>query len=353
MGHHRHLSQALLLAAIGDLVMRPQQREIGSILSPCYNRLTIIIQSASEDLENLITPDLSSMTDLDHPIAVTNHGAQRLPTYTSRGSTGPVTTAHQDITRSGRLLTVQRYWASPIRADSLIEAQLLILTFATGIQDSISYPDFRCFASNQTGNTVVLAVALAGGVGELFDPANVGASLGAFLLGALATGHLGLVFGRRRRVWQFTVGLAQTMMVLGAAWIQFGHGANESGVWPRAALALIATASGSQVAAARAFQIPEITTAMATAAWVDFIIDENLLLWRNRSRNRRALFLFVLVAGSFAGAYARAGIGSPKAIIISGVLKGLATLLILFATAVKTKPPAQNSTPLDCTSAAH
>ncbi|TKA22048.1 hypothetical protein B0A50_08430 [Salinomyces thailandicus] len=240
-------------------------------------------------------------------------------------------TSPRDAGQPTFLTRYLQYWHADLRVDAFIELQLLLLTFATGIQDGISYPDFRCFASNQTGNTVVLAVALAGGVADLFDPVNVGISLAAFLAGAVLTGRVGITVGRRRRAWQFGVNLAQTFMVMGAAWIQFVHGVEERGAWARATLTLIAFPSGAQVAAARAMRIPEISTAMATAAWVDLLIDENLMTWRNRPRNRRILFLVALVAGSFAGAFARTGVGSPMALVISGVVKALVTGGILFS----------------------
>ena len=41
-------------------------------------------------------------------------------------------------------------------------------------------------------------------------------------------------------------------------------------------IALLALSSGGQVAMARALQMTEITTAMATAAYVDLFIDVNL-----------------------------------------------------------------------------
>lgn len=242
--------------------------------------------------------------------------------------------ARPNSTRHPSLLSwngLKLYWLVDLRVNVFIEAQLLLLTFAIGIQDAISYPDFRCFASNQTGNTVVLAVALAGQAGGLFDAANTGVSLGAFLMGAIFSGHLGNYLGRRRRVWQVAIALAQVFMVTGSAWIQYVHGTHASGAWARTALALLAFASGSQVAVARAFRIPEITTAMATAAWVDLLIDENLFARQNRSRDRRALFLATLVVGSFAGAYARKAIGSPNAIILSAGVKVLVIVAMLIS----------------------
>lgn len=225
------------------------------------------------------------------------------------------------------------WWKRPLRVDSLMEVQLLLLTLSTGIQDAISFPDFRCFASNQTGNTVLLAVGVAGGGGELVRPMNIGVSLATFIGGAILTGQVGNYLGRRRRLWQFGNQMCQTFMIMSAAWIQFVHGVSFHGPWALAALALCATASGAQVAAARAMQIPEITTAMATAAWVDLVIDPRLLGWPNHSRDRRALFLSILVAGSFVGAFMRVKIGSPTALLVSGSVKLLVALALLVAKA--------------------
>jgi hypothetical protein len=64
----------------------------------------------------------------------------------------------------------------------------------------------------------MLAVALAGQVGSLFDAANPGVSHGAFLAGAMFTGHLGNLVSRRRRAWQGAITLAQTHMAVCSAW---------------------------------------------------------------------------------------------------------------------------------------
>jgi uncharacterized membrane protein YoaK (UPF0700 family) len=224
---------------------------------------------------------------------------------------------------------LSRYFFSAIQVDAFVEFQLLLLTFSTGAQDAISFPDFRCFASNQTGNTVLLAVGLAGYDGNLFDLPNIGISLAAFIVGALVTGQIGSVTGPRRRAWLLLAGLIQTAMVFAAASVQFVHGAERTGPWALGVIALLAFSSGSQVAGARAMQLPEITTAMATAAWVDLVIDPKVLAVPNRSRDRRALFLVALIAGSFAGAFMRSRIGSPLGLVVSGIGKSLVTAAIL------------------------
>jgi uncharacterized membrane protein YoaK (UPF0700 family) len=234
------------------------------------------------------------------------------------------------------LNTIWKYSLSSLGVDSLVEVQLLLATFCTGIQDAISFPDFRCFASNQTGNTVVLAVGIANynyyasGSDQLFHLPNIAMSLGMFLAGAIITGQLGNYFGGRRRGWQFVSNLAQTVMVMGAAGIQFSYDVQQTAKKTLVTVALLAFSSGAQVAAARAFRVPEITTAMATAAWVDLVIDPKLLGMRNHSRDRRALFLAALVAGSFAGAFMHSSIGTPLALIVSAAGKALVTAMMLF-----------------------
>jgi uncharacterized membrane protein YoaK (UPF0700 family) len=230
---------------------------------------------------------------------------------------------------------LSQYFYSAIRVDTLVEIQLLLLTFSTGIQDAISFPDFLCFASNQTGNTVVLAVGLAGYSGELFHLPNIGMSLAMFLAGAVVTGRIGNYIGPRRRAWLLLTNLLQTAMVIAAAAIQFFHRVQASGPWALGAIALLAFSSGAQVASARPMEIPEITTAMATAAWVDLVIDPKISDVRNRSRDRRALFLASLVAGSFAGAFMHSRIGSPLALVVSAIGKAIVTATLL----INRRPP--------------
>ena len=247
--------------------------------------------------------------------------------------------SHTDTHKDGRTRAkrtscsarVSEYLASSIKVDILVETQLLILTLSTGVQDAISFPDFRCFASNQTGNTVLMAVGAAGIGGDLFHLPSIGVSLALFVAGAAMTGHIGHAIGSRRRAWLLFTNLTQTAMVFGAAAIQFTHGVQQTGGWAWATIALLSFSSGAQVGACRAMQVPEITTAMATAAWVDFVIDPNFLVQSNRPRNRRALFLAFLVAGSFMGAFMRVRIGSAWALVVSALGKTLATAILLFS----------------------
>lgn len=223
---------------------------------------------------------------------------------------------------------IRHYLVVTLNVDFLLEVQLLLLTFSTGIQDAVSYPDFKCFASNQTGNSVVLAVGLAGHDNSIFNLSNVGLSLGMFLAGAIMTGQLANLVGPCGRLWLITSHLIQTLLTFVAAIIHPAYSPSGNSPSSMGSLALLAFASGAQVASMRPFRIQEITTAMATAAWVDLVIDPRLLRLGNRSRNRRAGFLMALVLGSFAGAFMRTGIGSSNALFVAGAGKALVTVLL-------------------------
>jgi hypothetical protein len=140
--------------------------------------------------------------------------------------------------------------------------------------------------------------------------------------------------------------LVQTCLVFAAAGLQYVHRSSSgqlaldgalapSTLW---AIGLLATAAGSQVVQSRSLRMTEISTAMATAAWVDLMIDPDLFALRNnRPRNRRVGFLAALVLGTLAGAFIFRRVGSPAALVVSGAGKLLVTVMYLFAGADRPK----------------
>ncbi|KAK0733489.1 DUF1275 domain protein [Lasiosphaeria miniovina] len=233
-----------------------------------------------------------------------------------------------------RAPTAWEYLNATVKPSALAEVELLLLTFCIGLQDAVSFPDFHCFASNQTGNTIflTLAIVLPKLNGEMFVTANIGVALGLFLAAAYLTGQLGHVVGPRRRLWLIFCNLVQTCLVFGAAALQYMRGIELEGTRTILAIGLLAFAAGSQVVQSRSLGMTEISTAMATAAWVDLVIDPNLLSGGNRPRTRRVAFLATLVVGSLAGALIYRTVGSAAALAVSGAGKLLVTLMFLFNT---------------------
>ncbi|KAB5536433.1 hypothetical protein GE09DRAFT_1062688 [Coniochaeta sp. 2T2.1] len=246
-------------------------------------------------------------------------------------------------TTQSELTTRSRIWqhlTADVKPNYFAEIELLILTFCTGLQDAISFPDFHCFTSNQTGNTVFLALALVmpEARNEMFITSNIGVALGFFLAGGWLTGQLAHVIGPRNRLWLMVCNFLQACLVFAAAALQYTKGVELQGTaLTLVTIGLLAFASGSQVVQSRSLQMTEISTAMATAAWVDLLIDPHLFALRNRGRNRRAAFLTTLFVGSLVGALIFRAVGSATAVVVSAAGKLLVSGMFMFNPSEKPK----------------
>jgi uncharacterized membrane protein YoaK (UPF0700 family) len=227
-------------------------------------------------------------------------------------------------------LKVWAYLTDDIREDLLLESELVLLSFATGIQDAASWSDYGCFASNQTGNGLFLAIGAAKLEGSAYSLSHVGmSSLGAFLAGGWAVGQIGNLVGVRKRLWLVASSAFQTALVYAAAAIQYNLPIPQGSPAALAGIFLLAFSSGAQVALGRSLKITDITTAMATAAFIDVVADPDVLKIQNRQRNRRVIFLLMLVAGCFVGAFAQAAVNSTFIIILCAVCKTIVTFAFL------------------------
>ncbi len=282
----------------------------------------------------MATPDIANMPTADEAMATTTSQktARDALSPTQAKANTPATPRNESPSSKSTFGRLRQHLSSPIRVNIFAEIELLILTFCTGIQDATTFPDYHCFASNQTGNTVMLAMAviLPEATHDLFVTANIGMSLGCFLLAGYITGQLSHIIGPRNRAWIVFCNFFQTGLVFIAAALQYIHGVHLDGSITVIIIGLLAFAAGSQVVLSRSLSMTEISTAMATAAWVDLLIDKRLLAVHNRPRTRRASFLTALVGGGFFGAYINREVGSETAILMSAVGKLVVTIMFLF-----------------------
>jgi uncharacterized membrane protein YoaK (UPF0700 family) len=232
--------------------------------------------------------------------------------------------------RSGNIERLKTFLLQEIEGDLMLEIELLGLSLAAGINDATTFPDYHIYASNQTGNTVLLAVRALGLGGALFDLRGVGFSLGFFILGGWIFGQLGNRWGRTRRAWLLATNLVQTLLVFTAAalrkWVAFSD--THPPAW--SVIALLAFSSGGQVAMAHSVDIPEITTAMATSAYIDLLVDPELFQFHNRPRNQRFLLVCFLLLGSFIGASAYRYVGPAFTLFLAALCKAAICVAFLF-----------------------
>lgn len=139
------------------------------------------------------------------------------------------------------------------------------------------------------------------------------------------------------RLWLVACNLTQSILVFAAAALQLKYGVVPQGPLAVMVVGLLAFASGSQVVQSRSMKMTEISTAMATAAWVDLIIDPKLFQAQNRPRTRRIMFLLALGTGSLLGAGIYRTAGSAVAVLVSAAGKLVVTIMYLFNSAERLK----------------
>lgn len=213
--------------------------------------------------------------------------------------------------------------------DYLIEFELMLLAVAAGINDGATFADYHIFTSNQTGNTVLLAVGALGLGGGIIDIRSVAFSLALFVSGGCIFGQIGNVIGPRRRAWLLTTNIIQTALAFAATAMRKWVALNDRIPQAWSVITLLAFASGAQVAAARTVNVPEITTAMVTSAYIDFVVDPKMLQLQNRSRNRRLLFVLCLLVGSFIGSIAYKFVDPVLSFFLAALAKAVVCLLLL------------------------
>lgn len=217
------------------------------------------------------------------------------------------------------------YLSDEIADDIILELELMGLALATGIMDATTSPDYHVFVSNQTGNTALLAVGVFQIGGNPAKLQNVGVSLGLFIAGGLIIGQIGNLLGPRRRLWLLANNFLQTILVCTATALRWKYPTADGTPGSLVVLSLLAFASGSQIALARSVNVPEITTAMVTSAYIDLIIDPHMLAVKNHRRNRRFFFIVNLLLGSFVGAVAYRYVGASLSLLLSSICKIIIT----------------------------
>jgi uncharacterized membrane protein YoaK (UPF0700 family) len=204
---------------------------------------------------------------------------------------------------------------------------LQMLTFVTGLVDAVSFLALgHVFTANMTGNIVLLGFAVAGVPG--LSVARSLTALGAFFLGAMLGGRLGVAMAGARRRWLITVAVAEAGLLFAAALVSIGFDVGSASPPTRlyGVIVLTALAMGVRTAMVRQLAVPDLTTTVLTLTLTSVAAESSLAGGGNPRLGRRLASVAAMFGGAALGALLlRLGPAVPLA--ASGVC-GLAVMAI-------------------------
>lgn len=218
--------------------------------------------------------------------------------------------------------------SEPDRPSQPLVLSLAALTVVSGIVDAVSYLGLgHVFTANMTGNIVLVGFALAGAPG--FSVAASATALGAFVVGAVAGGRIGLRLPHKRSLLVtavtleagFTVAaavIAASVAVLGAGWPRF------------TVIALLAFAMGIRNSVVRKMGVADMTTTVITTTLTGLAAESSLGGGQNPNASHRTMSVVCMFVGALVGAAFVVHVHAGAALGLAAVLTvGLAAYLHL------------------------
>lgn len=223
----------------------------------------------------------------------------------------------------------------------LLAPTLLLLTFATGVIDAVSYLAIgSVFTANMTGNLVLVGFAIGGAPG--FSLPRTVVSVLAFSAGAAAAGRLARRWYRRPFIWMQRITRLELVFLLAAT--ALATGLSTGVTTPDSPLrflvvTVLGMAMGLRNASVRRLGFVDIPTTVATSTLSDLASESRAGGGERRNQAHRAIALLCMLAGAAAGA-AMVREASPTA----GFALAIGTVLLAIAhqqwTAVRHPRPA-------------
>ena len=187
-------------------------------------------------------------------------------------------------------------------ADGPLPLLLIGLTAVTGLVDAVSYLGLgHVFVANMTGN--VLFLGFVGGRRRgAFRPRYRWSPLGAFVLGALAGGRLGLNMGGHRGRLLAVSSCVQAVAVGGALLVSLASFGVRDGIAAHALVLLLAFAMGLQTATARRLGVADLSTVVLTLTVTGLAADSHPAGGTHPNIGRRLAAIAAMFVGAFVGA---------------------------------------------------
>ena len=210
---------------------------------------------------------------------------------------------------------------TPTPLPPILPRILLLLTFVTGIVDSVSVLALgRVFTANMTGNIVVIGFAMAG-IPEFSLPRSITA-LAGFLAGAVVGGRLGSLMSQKSRErWVRVAVFCEAILLLLAGLASEGFEIAQATPSMRiySIIVLTAIAMGLRNATVRRLAVPDLTTTVLTLTVTGIAADSSLAGGNNPRVGYRLASIFLMLLGAASGAtLLRFGPAAP--LLLSGML---------------------------------
>mgnify|MGYP001039492252 CR=1 FL=1 len=197
--------------------------------------------------------------------------------------------------------------------EGYIHPRLVLLAGAAGCVDAASFLGLQeVFTANQTGNTVLIGIAL--GRGEWAAFGRCGTAIGGFCVG-VALAALALRGGGRGwsgRVTGVLVAEAVLLAATAALWAPLGA---------IGLIGLTAAAMGMQSAAALHVAVPGVTTTFITGSFTRVATG---LVTRGRAEATPAASVLLYVAGAFAGAWLSRDLSEATGLVVGAAVVAVA-----------------------------
>jgi uncharacterized membrane protein YoaK (UPF0700 family) len=214
---------------------------------------------------------------------------------------------------------------SPVSERSTVAA-LLLLTFATGLADSISFLVLgHVFVANMTGNVIFLGFWLA--PKSSIDLTAVVVVMPAFVSATILGGRLMRHFGEQTRRWITTV-LGTEIVLLVAMSLLAGTGVLRYHDNTKLILiGMLTMTFGLQHSTARQFGIRELTTTVLTSTIVGLGVDSRLAGGTGAREKLRFSVVLTMCAGALVGATMSRFVVAPVFALTAAVV---ATSMLIF-----------------------
>ncbi|MBV8786618.1 MAG: DUF1275 domain-containing protein [Mycobacterium sp.] len=207
---------------------------------------------------------------------------------------------------------------SPVSERSTVVA-LLLLTFATGLADSLSILVLgHVFVANMTGNVIFLGFWLA--PRTVIDLTAVAVALPTFVCTTIVSGRLSRYFGSRTLPW-ITLVLATEITLLVVLAVLAGTGVlHYNDKTKLVMIGILAVTFGLQHSSARQFEIRELSTTVLTSTIVSLGMESRLAGGTGDREKLRLSVVFTMCAGALVGATMSRFVVAPVFVVTAAVV---------------------------------